>query len=275
MTTFSSTYDTATPGGSDDPAEADDRMREIKAAVQERENVDHYWPLTGTEVSDTDAGEHRKVTLRQTSKPTAVASKAFLYSKDIGGQAEFFVMSEDGVEIQVSRDGKLNLDLNILANNTAIKADNEAGDGTVDLIKVARNVADDADVVQLPDSTRMATSAAPAEDTELANKKYVDDNIGSANYIPTSYAGEESITFPNGLIMKQGIETSVGADSTSSTTFGVAFPTAIVSYSVSIKSSAANLNEPAAITAISTSAITVKNNDDDDTVDLSWQVWGY
>ena len=38
-TTFSDTYDTNTPLGSDDPAEADDRMREIKSAVQERENV--------------------------------------------------------------------------------------------------------------------------------------------------------------------------------------------------------------------------------------------
>lgn len=79
-TVFSDTFDTATPAGGDSPTEADDRMREIKAAVQERENVDHYWPLTGTEVSDADAGEHRKVTYHTTiADPTPVASHAHLY----------------------------------------------------------------------------------------------------------------------------------------------------------------------------------------------------
>ena len=61
-TTFSFTYDTATPAGSDDPAEADDRMREIKAAVQERLAVEHRFALTGTEVSAANTGEHTDIT---------------------------------------------------------------------------------------------------------------------------------------------------------------------------------------------------------------------
>ena len=61
-TTFSFTYDTATPAGSDDPAEADDRMREIKASVQERLAVEHRFALTGTEVSAADTGEHTDIT---------------------------------------------------------------------------------------------------------------------------------------------------------------------------------------------------------------------
>lgn len=59
---FTYTYDTATPAGSDDPAEADDRMREIKAAIQERLTVEHYFELTGTEVSDSNTGRHKDVT---------------------------------------------------------------------------------------------------------------------------------------------------------------------------------------------------------------------
>ena len=47
-TDFSSDiYDVATPQGSDDPAEADDRMREIKESNRVRQNVDHFWDLTG------------------------------------------------------------------------------------------------------------------------------------------------------------------------------------------------------------------------------------
>lgn len=56
------TYDTATPAGSDDPAEADDRMQEIKAAVQERLNVEHVFDLTGTEVSHANTGKHTDIT---------------------------------------------------------------------------------------------------------------------------------------------------------------------------------------------------------------------
>lgn len=83
MTMFNQTYDTATPAGTDDPSEADDRMREIKAAVQERLAVDHKFSLTGTEVSASDTGEHVKITFNVSlADPTQVASKAHLYMKD-------------------------------------------------------------------------------------------------------------------------------------------------------------------------------------------------
>lgn len=59
---FTSTYDTATPTGQDDPREADDRMREIKEATRERLDVEHYFPLTGTEVSDANVGKHKDIT---------------------------------------------------------------------------------------------------------------------------------------------------------------------------------------------------------------------
>jgi len=62
MTVFADTYDKATPAGSDDPAEADDRMQEIKAAVQERLAVEHRFALTGTEVSASNTGEHTDIT---------------------------------------------------------------------------------------------------------------------------------------------------------------------------------------------------------------------
>jgi len=59
---FTNTFDTATPAGSDDPTEADDRMREIKAALQERLAVEHVFALTGTEVSGANTGKHSDIT---------------------------------------------------------------------------------------------------------------------------------------------------------------------------------------------------------------------
>ena len=44
---------------------------------------------------------------------------------------------------------------------------------------------------------------------------------------PTAYIGGESITFPNGLIVKQGSE-AVGVGATDTVTFGTAFPTACI-----------------------------------------------
>ena len=105
------TYDVNTPAGSDDPKEGDDRIREVKAALQERIAKDHYFPKTGSQVSDTDAGEHKKVTLRVGSAPTKADDKGFLYAKDVGdpAKAELFYRDEDGNEVQITTGGKLNI----------------------------------------------------------------------------------------------------------------------------------------------------------------------
>lgn len=172
MTTFNETYDTATPAGSDDPVEADDRIREVKAAVQERDDVDHLWDKTGTEVSGADTGEHRKITLR-TLTAVAVAAltsaKAYLYRLVTDGELYFKDASDN--TLQLTDKG------NNLPNATYLKATNEADDGSVDLIKAGKNEADDADVAVISDAARMASNAAPGEDTGIANKKYVDDSV--------------------------------------------------------------------------------------------------
>ena len=153
MTVFADAYDTATPAGSDDPAEADDNMRRIQDAVQQRENVDHYWPLTGTEVSDADTGEHRKVTLRTGSAPAAVADKGFVYAKDVGGKAELFYRDEDGNEVQITTAGKL--EGANLKNDSVTK---DALEGT------------------LPDGADLEAATESGDgDRTIADKAYVDD----------------------------------------------------------------------------------------------------
>ena len=59
---FTNTYDTATPAGQDDPTEADDEIREVKAAIQERLNVEHVFDLDGTEVKGANTGKHTDIT---------------------------------------------------------------------------------------------------------------------------------------------------------------------------------------------------------------------
>lgn len=204
-TTFTYTYDTATPAGGDDPAEADDRMREIKAAVQERMNVDHYWPLTGTEVSDADTGEHRKILFHApiATTPTVATDHGDLRIKDVDSKAEFTWTDEDENELVLTSKG------NNLASNTYLTATDNAGTGSVNLIKADAN-----DVVYLPDDTRLATSAAPDANEEIANKKYVDDQITAQ--VPVLARCRAWVQFNSaGTIQGTGYNiTSVSRDST-------------------------------------------------------------
>ena len=108
-TVFSDTYDIVTPAGSDSPTGADDRMRETKAAVQERMNVDHFWPLTGTEVSDPCTGEHRKIlyTAPIPATPTVAASHGDTRIADVDGKAELHWTDEDEQEVQMTQVGEV------------------------------------------------------------------------------------------------------------------------------------------------------------------------
>lgn len=195
MTTFAYPFDTATPDGATQAVSTlDDRIREAKQAEQERNNVDHYWPLTGTQVSDSDAGKHRKVTFYGvlSAKPTLDTGEGALYIKTISGKSELFFEDSDGTEIQLTTGGKFNLTASnvpddsiddgmiLLANAAPLMAADAAGTGEVELIAAGRNEADDADVCVLPDETRLDSDAAPTEDSQVANKKYVDDQIDAS-----------------------------------------------------------------------------------------------
>ena len=62
---------------------------------------------------------------------------------------------------------------------------------------------------------------APTQPQHLVRKDYVD---GGGGFTPSSYAGEESVTLPNGFIMKFGTVSSNGG--VQSKTFATAFPNA-------------------------------------------------
>lgn len=200
--------DNATPLGSQAPSVIDDSIRLIKEAMQERLNADHYWPLTGTAVSDTDAGKHRKLTLQAvlSTKPTLLTGEAALYSKTVSGASEVFAEDSAGNEIQLSSGGALNVLVaniqGILTNDTYWTAIDEAGTGTVNLIKAGRNEADDTDVAVLPDLVRTASNAAPLEDTAVANKKFVDDQVDTKNFGAWSSVDSLSASLASGEVYK-------------------------------------------------------------------------
>ena len=78
------------------------------------------------------------------------------------------------------------------------------------------------------DSDTMTGASATTLATSESIKAYVDTSKTSA-FVPASYAGEESVTLPNGLIMKFGIATGVTAEGGNPTIiFAVPFPAGVV-----------------------------------------------
>ena len=172
-TTFSYTLDCASPLGTDSPSSIDDKIRETRYGFQERMNVDHYFALTGTAMSDEDTGYHRSIHFYSTT-----AVDPILGVTAVGGIDELQYTDSASSTLQLTSAGTLNIVsadlLGTLANNTYFTAVDNAGTGTVDLIK-----ANASDVAVLPDASELASSAAPTSDADIANKKYVDDQIVS------------------------------------------------------------------------------------------------
>lgn len=177
MTTFNDTYDKTTPAGTDVPSVIDDRIRETKLAIQERENVDHYWPYAsqadvagGDEVASQYTGEHRKITFYENiTDPTQVTGKGHIYMK--GG--ELYYQDATNTTRKLTLAGAINIIsadlLGKLANNTYFTGVDNAGTGTVDLIKATTG-----DIPEIKVGAVLSADTAPAVDAGIANKKYVD-----------------------------------------------------------------------------------------------------
>jgi len=103
------TLNTSTPAGGDDPREADDRTRELKAAFVERLDIDHYFEASATSTYDhADTGKHRYVTFREPNSIVSVAAdEAYLYTKDANSIAELHWIDENEAEFQLTSDGYL------------------------------------------------------------------------------------------------------------------------------------------------------------------------
>ena len=96
--------------------------------------------------------------------------------------------------------------------------------------------------------------------------------IGSGDFTPATYAGEESVTLPNGMIMKHGLLSVIFGSATE--TFGTAFPTAILNVQLTMIEGNSTDRAPIKLGARSTTSFTALNPNGA-TLDVYWQAWGY
>lgn len=106
---LATTYDKSVPlDTGEQPSQGAERIRNLAAANQEINNIDHYWPLNGSVVDDADKGQHRQVTFQsQITTPTVSADQGILYIKDFdggaGAKAELVWRCEDDLtELQLT-----------------------------------------------------------------------------------------------------------------------------------------------------------------------------
>jgi len=234
-------------------------IRTLAQAIIEWAGIDHYVGSANNNAYDeADAGKHNQVTYRtkKTVKPPLSTSDMGCdYIK--GTTAEKYFEDAAGNEIQLTDAGKIRLRSTDykLAHNTNLVGIDASGTGTVNLIKVNAS-----NKPEIPDGAVLASSAAPTVNAGFANKKYVDDSLASGlalkdGILPLVYAGKDSVTFPNGLIMKMGSGTT-DANGGATVTFETAFPTGVISASLTF-GHAHNHYETPQISALSLIVMTI------------------
>ena len=157
------------------------------------------------------------ITTGQTFNPTSVVTSTKL--EDIANKATFVAEAVDGTSLELisggTDNGKLGIkDAGITTDKVADSTDKTDGVTLpkiqfIDTAKVlGRTTAGEGNVEELDFKTE--TDMASDSDTAVASQKSIKayaDTVPKAqmkvnNVAGATYAGEESITFPNGLIMK-------------------------------------------------------------------------
>jgi len=144
-------------------------------------------------------------------------------------------------------------------------------DSNVTTVKIANANVTFAKLTDVIDDDTMSTATDTTLATSESIKAYVDATVGG--FTPSTYAGEESVTLPNGLIMKFGTVTAGIAGTPVS--FATAFPTAAIWASACPNSSedltqGTGYSGKASVDSLSTSGVNVSCNGS-----AYWQAIGY
>jgi len=126
--------------------------------------------------------------------------------------------------------------------------------------------------VSILDEDDMTSDSATALATQQSIKAYVDSS--AQTFVPALYAGEESVTLPNRLIMKFGTK-SVGSDGTAAVSFATAFPGGIAQVQLTFQTTI-NVGSDAGLSASSQSVtgFTIQNGAAN-TETVAWMAIGY
>ena len=131
----------------------------------------------------------------------------------------------------------------------------------------------DVEEVDLLDQDDMSSNSATSVATQQSIKAYVDTSKTSS-FTPSTYAGEESVTLPNGLIMKFGAIT-VGTNATATVTFGNAFPNSCLVVNATFNENRGTSGDQIHVSAHNIGASSFKLTNGTSSSLVGWQAFGY
>lgn len=190
------TLKTNTPAGGDDPTEADDRMRETKAAFVERFGIDHYIPASATSTYDaTDAGKHMYVTFREPNDLTSMAAdESALFSKDVSSVTELHWIDESDNVLQMTSGGDLYSSAGLsIVSDFAVNTDkftvaaatgNTLVAGTLDVTGNIDPTTYETTNGGFLDEDNMASNAANKVASQQSIKAYIASKLDLSTYTP-------------------------------------------------------------------------------------------
>lgn len=259
---FIAAWDKDKPAGSDPLRDGDDDLRANNAALETGFDQDHDF-TTGS----TQTGKHDQITFNDplSSAPaTVAASEGVLYTLDVSSKAELHFEDEDENTVQVTTAGSLNA--GALANDSIDSAHYAAG--SIDLEHMSANSTDSDQYVDgsidaahlaadIIDETKIADNGIDSEhyNDGSIDAAHLSSGAQTAGFNPTSFAGEESVTFANGFIMKWGNHTRVTDNDTVS--FGTAFPNSCLTVVAGIGNATGSAADSPFVKTMSTTGFTI------------------
>ena len=146
-------------------------------------------------------------------------------------------------------------------------------DANVTTAKIADANVTFAKLTDVIDDDTMATATDTTLATSESIKSYVDATAGG--FTPSTYAGEESVTLPNGLIMKFGLATAA-ANTTTTVTFDTNLDVFSGTVNAQLTPKHPGTNDLYSVKVESLSNTTLVLRNTQGTVpDVYWQVIGY
>lgn len=265
MANFTRNWSDGVPVGTEQASDLDTFIQNVRGDISDRIKSMVYGFTAGE--NDGLPGFKKIIFKQQSSAPgTPNADEITLYSIDDGSNCGLFAKQEDGYTKQILK--KVGTDINFVIEAADIPADvidsQHYAAGSIDAEHLA------ADII---DETKIADDAI---DSEHYNDGSIDLAHLSAGlkHTPTSYANEESVTFPNGLIEKNGYSAASGTEVAIS--FAVAFPDTIKTVQITTVYSAGDLSSYGAKNGtVATSGFTAITDLTTNLVGFYWKAKGY
>lgn len=262
---FTRDWNEAAPTDATYAVDIDDYNRYLRIDVSDRLKNMIYGFIAG---ENSYAQHFQYLDFRQQSSSPSQPAADFLrlYVKAVSNVSELFWRDDVNSEKQLTSGGQINITAADIPNDT-IDSQHYAAD-SIDNEHLADKAVDTEELENdAVDGTKIA-------DDSIDSEHIVDGSVDAvhiANIDPDSYAGEESVTLANGLIIKMG--TVARTDTNTTVTFEAAFSGGIVTVVVCGGIDHSSASEVSAHT-LTTSSFKINNANTSQTT-MNWIAIGY